>query len=252
MRVESALGDGGGGVPLSRSIRAAARRAAATNRLRANEGRPTPALFEVLPVFSSPCDLYSLAVLAVRQLARQFQLPRFPLLDETLSLARQVAHEHDSAKRGAPAHSISVFESDRRWLASLGPQRLIWEEVTPEQALDMIPLELWMNTLAMIVAMFPGIGPDSGTCADRARPRKQRCTACSTGPPRTCRPCSSARTQPQSVIDWLLAQSRDPFSDSRLRLGSGACAPPSRAGPANRRLPPQSKSFSNVRLEVTK
>jgi hypothetical protein len=37
----------------------------------------------------------------------------------------------------------------------------MWEGLPPEQALEMVPLDLWTDVLAMIVAMFPGVGPDS-------------------------------------------------------------------------------------------
>ncbi len=135
-----------------------------TDRIRANEGRPTPANFEILPVLSSPCDLYSLAVLAVRALLVNESAPLPIALDEALSFARQIANQHDPS---SPFHLRvrSVFESDRRWLASLGPHRLMWDQAAPEAALDLIPLELWMDTLALIVSMFPGVGPDS-SCVD--------------------------------------------------------------------------------------
>ncbi len=50
-------------------------------------------------------------------------------------------------------------------MASLGPHRLIREAVEPKDALQLLPSELWFDTLATIVRLFPGIGPDS-ICRD--------------------------------------------------------------------------------------
>ena len=38
---------------------------------------------------------------------------------------------------------------------------MLHEKMTPEEAFDLIPAELWWDTLAMIVKMFPGTMPDS-------------------------------------------------------------------------------------------
>ena len=116
--------------------------------------------FEIIPLLSSPCDLYSLGVLAVRTLLvdKETRLPK--ALDETLSLARQVAVDYDG-QTPLPERIERLFESDKRWVLSLGPQRLTHDEVAPEDAFDLVPREVWWETLAAIVRMFPGIGPDS-------------------------------------------------------------------------------------------
>jgi hypothetical protein len=120
--------------------------------------------FEVLSHLSSPCDLYGLGVLAVRALLVSGKSPLPVALDELLSLARQVAVEHDSGVAlGVRIHGI--LERDARFLASLGPHHLVQEELSPAEAFDLIPAEVWCDALGMIVGMFPGIGPDS-RCAD--------------------------------------------------------------------------------------
>ena len=59
-------------------------------------------------------------------------------LDELLSLARQVAVEHDpGVALGVRIHGI--LERDGRFLASLGPHHLVQEEMTPAEAFDLIP-----------------------------------------------------------------------------------------------------------------
>ncbi len=135
------------------------------SELKASEGRQHPdTLFELVPMMSSPCDLYALAVLAVRVLLVNDQTSLPMALDEVLSLAHRVAHDHD------PAVPLSdrvrrAFEDDDRWLESLGPQRLTSEQVDLRDVFDLVPRRLWWDTLAAVVPMFPGAGPDS-LCRD--------------------------------------------------------------------------------------
>ncbi|MFB3891075.1 MAG: hypothetical protein ACE15C_03520 [Phycisphaerae bacterium] len=133
--------------------------------LKAAEGVPmgnTP--FEVVPLLTSPCDLYSLGVLAVRTLLVNPATTLAIALDEVLSLARQVAAAHKPDVH-LPERIKAVFEQDKRWLESLGPHRLTQDELPPEEAFELVPSVLWFETLAMIVRMLPGIGPDS-LCRD--------------------------------------------------------------------------------------
>src|SRR4030095_11797477 len=44
-------------------------------------------------------------------------------------------------------------------------QHLVHEEVSPEDAFDLVPAEVWWDVLAALVRTFPGVGPDSA-CAD--------------------------------------------------------------------------------------
>lgn len=137
----------------------------ATNVLRSAEGVPlhdTP--FEVIPLLATPCDLYSLGVLAVRTLLVDNQTTLPVALDEMLSLARQAGVDFDK-EQPLPERIGELFNSDERWVKSLGPQRLTHEEVTPGDVFDIVPTQLWWDTLATLVRMFPGMGPDS-TCRD--------------------------------------------------------------------------------------
>lgn len=120
--------------------------------------------FELIRLQSTPHDLYALAVLAVRTLLADSD-DRLPLaVDETLSLARQVAAEYEES---TPLgwRIASIFERDPRWLESLGPQRLTRQTSDAADAFDLIPKELWMDTLGLVIRMFPGTGPDA-FCSD--------------------------------------------------------------------------------------
>ena len=149
-------------------------------QLKAGEGVPIPeTLFEVVPLLSAPVDMYSLAILGARALLVNHDTTLAIVTDELLSLARQVALEHN-ANATLPDRIRSIFQADTRWLNSLGPHRLSRELIgdpgnggngggptalTPQEAFDLIPADLWFGTLAMLVRMFPAIGPDSA-CRD--------------------------------------------------------------------------------------
>lgn len=129
--------------------------------LTAAEGVPIAgAAFELLPLLSSPCDLYALAVLAVRLLLVNPQNSLPVALDEVLSLGRQLAQEHDP-NVGMELRIRSVFDGDPRWAQALGPHRLLQEQIDSRDAFDLVPADVWWSTLALVVRMFAGLGPDS-------------------------------------------------------------------------------------------
>ncbi len=138
---------------------------AVARQVRAAEGIPLePSGFEIIPLLSTPCDLYGLGVLAVRCLLVNGRTTLPMALDETLSLARQAAADHNG-KTPLRERLQAIFRRDSRWLGVLGPQQLVEETLTPEEALDLIPGALWWSVLELVVRLFPGVGPDS-YCAD--------------------------------------------------------------------------------------
>ena len=133
--------------------------------LAAAEGVPfhqTP--FELVPLLSTPCDLYGLGVLAVRTLLVDNETSLPVALDEVLSLARQIASTHDDSTDLSEGIQ-KLFASDPRWVKSIGPQRLTHDPMSVDDAFDLVPARLWWDTLAAVVRMFPAMGPDS-TCRD--------------------------------------------------------------------------------------
>ena len=118
------------------------------------------ASFEILPLLTSPCDMYALGVLAIRILLVDDENTLAIALDEMLSLAREVAIEHQ------PDVAIgkrlqAIVERDRRWETSLGPHRLVRDDGIRQAAARIIPADLWWETIGVIIRLFPGIGPDS-------------------------------------------------------------------------------------------
>src|ERR1700730_1174532 len=120
--------------------------------------------FEILPLLSSPCDMYAGAVLATRILLVDEEMTLPVALDEMLSLACQVASEFNPAI-ALGDRILTIVERDRRWAASLGPHRLIREATARDIARRVLPANLWWETLGVVVRLFPGIGPDS-ICRD--------------------------------------------------------------------------------------
>jgi hypothetical protein len=85
-------------------------------------------------------------------------------LDEIMSLAAQAGREAESGE-DLTARLMRVFESDKKWAASLGPQKLLAGVGDADEAFLAIPPRLWFGTLAMVIRMFTGMGPDS-RCRD--------------------------------------------------------------------------------------
>lgn len=133
--------------------------------LKAAEGVPMPEVqFEIIPLLSSPCDLYSLAVLAIRIFLVDNTNSLPVVLDETLSLMRQIEADFDE-NVSIEEHINDLFSKDNRWLKSLGPQHLTFDEVAPDEIFGIIPPEIWRAILVIIMKMLPGLGPDS-ECRD--------------------------------------------------------------------------------------
>lgn len=140
-------------------------RSAEVSALKAAEGVPMPEIqFETIPFLSTPCDLYSLAVLAIRILLVDNTTSLPVVLDEMLSLMRQIETDYDESA-GFEKRIRDIFDKDKRWLASLGPHHLTFDETGSEEGFRVIPPELWWAILKTILRMFPGLGPDS-TCKD--------------------------------------------------------------------------------------
>ncbi|MEO6785854.1 MAG: hypothetical protein ABI318_06940, partial [Chthoniobacteraceae bacterium] len=141
---------------------------ARTATLRSYEGIPFSQVpFEVLQPLSSPCDLYSLGVLALRILYAGSDLTLPIILDAALSLLRATTAEPSDAK--LEARIFDLLKGDERWLATLGPQHLIRPSKEGEAAVvaGTLPVEAWARVLASILTFFPGRSPDA-ICRDLA------------------------------------------------------------------------------------
>jgi hypothetical protein len=118
------------------------------------------ASFEILPLLTSPCDMYALAVLAIRVLLVDEENTLAIAVDEMLSLARAAALEYRSDV-ALGKRLQAIVERDRRWAASLGPHRLVREASIREAAARIVPADLWWETIGVLIRLFPGVGLDS-------------------------------------------------------------------------------------------
>jgi hypothetical protein len=129
--------------------------------LRGTEGSVFPdTSFETIPLLSSPADLYSLGVLGTLLLTVNAGNSLGVAVDEMLSFGRKLGQEVKPDEAIA-ARALRVAESDRRWIGSLGAQRLAYEAITADEAFAWLPAELWWSTLATLSRFFPALGPDS-------------------------------------------------------------------------------------------
>ncbi len=125
--------------------------------------------FAMLPPVSSPVDLYALAVLASRMFLVNAQTSLPLALDALLKLGATLSAPRSGTLPGEPAalgaHIAQLVRGDPEWFAGLGPHRLASETRDPEEALGLMPGQIWWDLLALLVKMFPGTLP-FGFCRD--------------------------------------------------------------------------------------
>jgi hypothetical protein len=116
--------------------------------------------YEIWPLLSSPCDMYSLGVMAVRILLANNQSNLPVVLDEVVGLARHLG----KAKPGEvslPAELNAAFERDARLFDLVSPHNLIEAGGSPQEARNKINLELWLEAISIVLRLFPGTGVHS-------------------------------------------------------------------------------------------
>jgi len=130
-------------------------------QLQAVEGVPySDTAFETVPLLSTPCDLYSLGILGVRTFLCNAGTTMGVAVDELLSVARELGIDYDE-KVPLVQRVRHTVGRDPRLLASLGPHRLLNQEISPEDALAALPPSLWWELVGVLAKFFPGYGKDS-------------------------------------------------------------------------------------------
>jgi len=130
-------------------------------RLKGSAGvRFSKAPYEIRPLLSSPCDLFSLGVIGVRILLAN-NLKKLPvLLDEVLSLARRV---NDTA--GEPEKRVTelqkLAQSEPRLHELIGPGALVESGYTSQQAWSAIHTSTWLETISLLLRFFPDTGANA-------------------------------------------------------------------------------------------
>jgi hypothetical protein len=119
--------------------------------------------FEHYPLFGSAADAYSLAVLGVDLLLTPPGDNHAERFRDLLVLAGRCREARASSQPLAPlvdrVRAIAAAQPDTR--RGLGPHGLVVSGLEPAQALRAVTPELWWATVAVLLRMLPGHGPDS-------------------------------------------------------------------------------------------
>ena len=116
--------------------------------------------YEVWPLLSSPCDLYSLGVMAVRVLLANSQSNLPIILDDILSHARHVG-DAAKGKDDYLAELKALVKKEEPLLNLVSPNNLTEGGQTPKQARTAISLDIWMETVSWLLRLFPDTGVHS-------------------------------------------------------------------------------------------
>ncbi len=116
--------------------------------------------YEIWPLLSSPCDLYSLGIIATRVLLanRKSNLP--VIVDDVLSLARHLGKD-TTEEDNLPAKLKVLVKNTPALLDLIGPQSLVERDWSPAQAREQMNMELWLETICLLLRLFPGNGNHS-------------------------------------------------------------------------------------------
>ena len=132
-----------------------------TGALRSVEGSTFSRLsFSILSPLSTPFDLYSLGVVALRLLLAADSNALPDVLDRAFSLA----HEVQQIARGGelPGRIAQAFADDPRWRETLGFQHALYTKSTEPPVTEAdLPQRLWWATLGYILRLFPKLLPES-------------------------------------------------------------------------------------------
>lgn len=134
---------------------------AALARLNQSSGAAFPkAPYEIWPLLSSPCDLYSLGIIGVRLLLAN-RLSNLPVIvDDVLSLTRSLCPE-PTAKDELLPQLKTLLANEPKLLALVSPHALLERDCPPDQARAHINLDLWLDAVCLLLRLFPGAGHHS-------------------------------------------------------------------------------------------
>ena len=119
--------------------------------------------FEQYPLFSAAADVYSLAVLGVDLLLTPPDGNHAERFRDLLVLAGRCREARGTVSPVPPLldRVAAVVNAHPDALLGLGPQLLLGGPVDPQLALRSVTPELWWTTVALLLRMLPGHGPDS-------------------------------------------------------------------------------------------
>jgi len=116
--------------------------------------------YEIWPLLSSPCDLYSLGIMAIRVLLANSKTNLPVIVDEVLSLARHLGRD-PVAEDGPRSKLRSLLERESKLLDLVSPHSLIERDSSPAQARAQMGMDLWLEAIGLLLRLFPGAGSHS-------------------------------------------------------------------------------------------
>ncbi len=116
--------------------------------------------YEVWPLLSSPGDLYSLGVFAIRILFANAGSKLAVVKDEILSLSRSLGKDTLSEDALLP-RLMELLDNDAKLTDLVSPDRLSGLDLTPDRARALVVPGIWWETVCLVLRLFPGIGPHS-------------------------------------------------------------------------------------------
>jgi hypothetical protein len=116
--------------------------------------------YEIWPLLSSPCDLHSLGIIGIRILLANSQTNLPVTVDDVLGLARRLGKE-PTAENELPAKLQGLLQKEKSLKDLLSPHHLIGSGLSAEQAQTQINYEIWLETMTLLLRLFPGAGTQS-------------------------------------------------------------------------------------------
>lgn len=116
--------------------------------------------YEIWPLLSSPCDLYSLGILGLRLLLANDKSNLPVIVDEFLSLARRVARDQP-AESNLREQLAALLAKEPKLLDTLGPHHLLGANTTSASSWPQVNKDLWLEVIGVLLRLFPGAGQQS-------------------------------------------------------------------------------------------
>jgi hypothetical protein len=153
--------------------------------------------FQLLPRLGTPCDLYSLGVLALRTLISGSGVPLSEALDDLLAMSRLYRNRFSNGNWSTGIASLHEFVKSGEggaWAEKLGPHRLVRGRISAAEAFREIPAPMWWEVIEFVARLFPGEALGSFCKSyDEFSPRALH----------------EVFTEPLSCLDSLVVRSRD-------------------------------------------
>lgn len=128
--------------------------------LRSVEGSAFSQLsFNILSPLSTPFDMYSLGVVALRLLLAGEANALPDVLDRAFSLAHEAAQNPGGGR--LEDRIADAFDTDLRWRETLGYQHALHSTAEPTAGDASLPPRLWWATLGFVLRLFPKLLPES-------------------------------------------------------------------------------------------